>query len=246
MTQVLYISLGAVINFVIGFVLADLVDEKYKTTLKSLFQKDIYRQVLFGLILSILSIPLIQYYLLNNPSLVYIQGFLISNLMLIIFLFAAYYDIRYFRVLDKLTQFVIFYLIGLNSSVIYYLTNEPNVVLFNNYQYNPLSNLIAGALAWLIFYTIVTITKERGMGSGDIRIATIIGLSLGVGKFILSFYISIFSALLVAGFLYLINRKDVSFKTKIPFVPFLVIGGLLALYLPVDFFDIISQIYLPI
>ncbi|MCA9380735.1 prepilin peptidase, partial [Candidatus Dojkabacteria bacterium] len=207
---------------------------------KTLFQKDIARQVIIGLILAILSIPLLQYYLIHHTGVLYLQGFLVSNAMLIIFLFAAYYDIKYYQVLDKLTQFVIFYLIGLNSSVIYYLTNDPKVTLFNNYEYNPLSNLAAGAIAWLLFSLIVTTTKEKGMGAGDIRIATIIGLSLGVSKFILSFYISVFSALLVAGIMYLANRKDVNFKTKLPFVPFLVLGGLLALYLPFDFFELIN------
>ncbi len=82
------------------------------------------------------------------------------------------------------------------------------------------------------------------MGEGDIRIGVILGLSFGVGKLLLGFYYAIFGALLFALIVHLIPKRHMNLKSKIPFVPFLVTGGIAALFMPFDFFDVVNTISL--
>ena len=80
-----------------------------------------------------------------------------------------------------------------------------------------------GFLIWII----TKITKEKGMGEGDIYVYSMAGLLLGTDKIIPAFYITVFSALFV-GIILAISRKKIK-GTLIPFVPFITIGTLVAI-----------------
>ena len=70
--------------------------------------------------------------------------------------------------------------------------------------------------------------KEGGMGEGDlttgVMIGAFVGFSLGIVSFLLSFIVGA-----IVGVVLLIRNKDS--KTEIPFVPYMSIGAILAIFL---------------
>jgi len=70
------------------------------------------------------------------------------------------------------------------------------------------------------------ITKGKGMGLGDVKLAVFMGLFLGGQKTILAFYMAFVIGALVS--LILMIFKKANRKTLIPFGPFLILGILVA------------------
>lgn len=88
---------------------------------------------------------------------------------------------------------------------------------------------VAAAFAAAIFFgAIVLFTKGRGMGSGDIVLAFLIGMVLGFEKMILSVFLAFIIGSIIAILLIIFGRKG--FRQTIPFGPFLVIGFYLSFY----------------
>ena len=96
------------------------------------------------------------------------------------------------------------------------------------YQWHDLWLSIASAIgAWAFFWFLRYITKERGMGDGDVILAFFLGLLLGWPKtpigLLLSFVIgAAVSLLLVVG-----RRKKM--HSTVPFGPFMIVGTVIAL-----------------
>lgn len=90
------------------------------------------------------------------------------------------------------------------------------------------ARLLAGLGAGGAFL-IVTLISPRGMGMGDVKLATMIGLFLG-SAVIPAILIALLAGVLVGGVV--IARVGVSKgrKTAIPFGPFLALGALVALF----------------
>ena len=83
------------------------------------------------------------------------------------------------------------------------------------------------------FYSLVAITKGRGMGGGDIKLGFLIGL---VNKFpynIFAVFLGFLIGAVFSMFLILLGKK--SMKDTIAFGPFLIIGSLIILIYGVDF-----------
>lgn len=99
-----------------------------------------------------------------------------------------------------------------------------------------------GALALsAFFYTIYAVTRGRGMGLGDAYIAgaagMLLGLTRGIEAVMLAFWIGTLIALpilllssLLARFRLFWGGRRVTMKTELPFVPFLALGVVLALF----------------
>ena len=83
---------------------------------------------------------------------------------------------------------------------------------------------IGGAfIGFIIIYLIVILTK--GMGEGDIDIALVCGLFLGIKGVLLTLFIAIVLGGLVATIILILKIKDK--KAEIAFGPYLAIGGLI-------------------
>lgn len=91
-----------------------------------------------------------------------------------------------------------------------------------------ISGLGSGSVLSLVFYLIVLITKGRGMGGGDVRLAFLIGLMLGPAKTIVGVFISFLTGSLIAVILILMKKK--TFGQTVPFGPFLALGSLTSLF----------------
>lgn len=87
--------------------------------------------------------------------------------------------------------------------------------------------IIAGLVLYLVFYLLVYVTKGKGFGMGDVKLAPGLGLLLGWQKTIVLWFVSFILGSLVAIVLLALGKK--SLKQTIPFGPFLVIGTGIAL-----------------
>lgn len=90
-----------------------------------------------------------------------------------------------------------------------------------------------GGLGAFLLIAIIIIASKGGMGAGDMKLFGVLGLVLGIGKVLLTFFIAsligaIFGALLLS--LKIIKRKQ-----PIPFGPYIIIAALIT-YFYGDFF----------
>jgi len=81
-----------------------------------------------------------------------------------------------------------------------------------------------GAAGFLLFLHLVT--KGRGMGLGDVKLAVFMGLFLGWPKIGLSLYLAFLTGGLIGVIMILLNK--VKLKRQIPFGPFLVVGTIIS------------------
>jgi len=89
-------------------------------------------------------------------------------------------------------------------------------------------SLFASALgAGLFFTAIVLITKGKGMGIGDVKLAFLMGLVLGFPKIVWALSFSFLTGALVGVILMVVGNKTM--KSKIAFGPFLVAGMVFAI-----------------
>lgn len=87
-------------------------------------------------------------------------------------------------------------------------------------------NAMAGVGAALFFLVLFLITRGRGMGFGDVKLAFLLGLWLGYPKIVVGLYAAFLTGALVGVILILKGNK--SLKSKIAFGPFLVLGATVA------------------
>lgn len=106
------------------------------------------------------------------------------------------------------------------------------IALFYNYFFlssgDFVGHVIAAFAAAIFFAVIVILTLGRGMGEGDIFLAFLIGMVLGIKSTIVAIFIGFVVGALVALILIALGRKR--FGQVLAFGPFLVFGFLVSLY----------------
>jgi leader peptidase (prepilin peptidase)/N-methyltransferase len=94
-----------------------------------------------------------------------------------------------------------------------------------------LNSLVAGAGAFLLFFTIrvlySAVSHTAGMGEGDEKLAGLLGLLVGFPGILVTLWTAALSGGLAAAALLLLRKKGR--KDPIPFAPFLVLGATVAL-----------------
>lgn len=110
-------------------------------------------------------------------------------------------DLRYQTVLDEVVLF------GIIIAFLY------------SFFEGSLISILSGLGAGLFFLSLVLITRGKGMGMGDVKLAVLMGLILGFPKIIIALIIAFLTGALVGVILVLVNKKH--FKEPIPFGPFL-------------------------
>jgi leader peptidase (prepilin peptidase) / N-methyltransferase len=91
-----------------------------------------------------------------------------------------------------------------------------------------LSALMGGAVGFVLMLLPYALTRGRGMGYGDVKLAAFIGLMSGFPLVVVALLVGIIAGGLVAVFL-LLSRVVKNRKTAIPYGPFLAIGAMVAL-----------------
>jgi len=99
--------------------------------------------------------------------------------------------------------------------------------LLTNIQYLISNFLITGIVSFLFLYLIHLLTKGRGMGLGDVKLAFLMGLVLGFPKIVVAFYLAFLTGAFVGVILILLGKAKL--KQKIAFGPFLVFGTIFSL-----------------
>lgn len=82
--------------------------------------------------------------------------------------------------------------------------------------------LLSASGAFIFFFSIVAITKGKGMGLGDVKLAALMGLVLGWPQILLALFLAFLSGALVGLSLIAVGSKTL--KSQIPFGPFLSAG----------------------
>ncbi len=90
------------------------------------------------------------------------------------------------------------------------------------------TNLLTAATAAVCFFVLVLITRHKGMGMGDVKMAIQVGLTTGLPSVLVAMFVAFVGGGLVAISLLLVRRKR--WKEGIPFGPFLALGAVVALF----------------
>jgi Flp pilus assembly protein protease CpaA len=89
-------------------------------------------------------------------------------------------------------------------------------------------SLIGGAAAG-VFFLLIYFVSRKGIGGGDIKLVTVMGLFMTLAKLMPMLFFSSLLSAIVSGVLLLTKRATM--KTAIPLVPFLYFGTLIILFL---------------
>lgn len=137
-------------------------------------------------------------------------GFLISAFLAVIFV----YDLKHYLIPDK----IIYPAIGV--ALVY------DLLRFNFLGRSDI--LISAFGASGLFLLMVLVSRGKWMGVGDIKLAFLMGLILGWPYILVALFFAFFSGAIIGVGLILANRK--SFKSEVPFGPFLAAGTLVAMF----------------
>ncbi len=102
-------------------------------------------------------------------------------------------------------------------------------------------SILGGGGLFLFFFCIIAVTRGKGMGMGDAYVAACAGLLLGLWRGIEAVMLGVWSATAIYLLILLLSSLfsktrllpssfRVTMKTELPFVPFLALGILLALF----------------
>jgi len=90
------------------------------------------------------------------------------------------------------------------------------------------SGNLGAVVAFLFFFLLVAISKEKWMGMGDAYLVILLGLILGWPEILLGLMLAFSLGALSGIILILLKKKNMS--SQIPFAPFLVLGSLITLF----------------
>lgn len=95
--------------------------------------------------------------------------------------------------------------------------------------------LVSGLAIGGIFWLLILITRGRGMGGGDVKLGAFLGLSLGFPNSLVAVMVAFLVGALFSVGLIISGKKHLG--QTIPFGPFLVLGGILALLFGTQIID---------
>jgi prepilin signal peptidase PulO-like enzyme (type II secretory pathway) len=163
--------------------------------------------VLYPIVEIVMGILFLVYGFLGRPQESPLQ-FGLGLLVITFLVFSAVFDLRYMILPDF-------------STII--LVTVAVIGILGRPQESPLQFVLTAIASFGFLYFLYLITKKKGMGFGDVKLAFFMGLFLGTNV-IIAFYIAFIAGALVA--LILMIFKKANRKTVVPFGPFLILGTL--------------------
>jgi len=160
-------------------------------------------------------LSLIVYYFSISVQIYNLQ-FIIYNLLITWALIAIFLsDLRYRTIPDQIVY------PAMAVSLIYLIANG---------QCPPCREagimILSGLGAAAFFFLLVLLTRFRGMGLGDVKLAGLMGLFLGFPKVVVALYLAFLTGATLGVILILLGKKK--FKSQISFGPFLVLATFIA------------------
>lgn len=169
----------------------------------------------------------------QNTYIVHVLNIAITA-VLIVMLFS---DLRYHIIPDEM-QIALFIFGAVKLVYVSFIFGSSNNMgIFQMFGMQLLYGLIVMSPLLLVFL----ITKGRGMGFGDVKLAFVIGMMLGLISGFLALYIGFIIGGIVGSILLL--TKKVNRKTKIAFGPFLILGLYSMIFFENEIILLISRIY---
>jgi prepilin signal peptidase PulO-like enzyme (type II secretory pathway) len=149
----------------------------------------------------------------------------IASALIIIFV----YDLKHYIIPDKVLFPAILiafaYRLFENLNIVSFIENW-NLKIEN---FAPLGNYFLAAIIGSGFFLFIfLISKGRWMGFGDVKLAVLMGLLLGVKNVLVALFLAFFLGAVISIILIVLNRKKL--KSEIPFGPFLIAGTFLAMF----------------
>ncbi len=169
----------------------------------------------------------------------YHQNYIVASiwvLALLAFILLSLIDLKFYIIPDSINIFLA--ILGLAKMVTLYLADKTEYLytsflggyaLLFSLQENFWINYILAALVGLVFFgTIIYISKGRGMGMGDLKLITALGLLLGWPDIL---FVILFSFVIGGGVgVVLMLCKQKGMKDALPFGPFIVLGVLTTIF----------------
>lgn len=155
--------------------------------------------------------------------------FLLLTGLFLVLTFLAYFDFKKMEVHNTTSLYLLISLAILNILLYLIFKDSTGIRVIGEWVYNPYNNMIGAIVLGSTFQLIVLISKEKALGQGDVRIALITGLLIGMSNLLEWGYITIFTALIYG--LILAYKKKKFKGLKIPFVPFMVLGSMVVILL---------------
>lgn len=156
------------------------------------------------------------------------HGIVLSMIVCILIIIAAY-DFRHKIIPDQLVYSFS------TLSVLYLFLGYSSLFVIPS-----LGSLLAGPLLAAPFAALWLFSSGKYIGFGDAKLALgigfLLGLAQGVAAMILAFWAGAFVGLLMI----ILSRRKVTFKSEVPFAPFMILGTLAALLFSLDIFSIAS------
>lgn len=141
---------------------------------------------------------------------------LITSLLIIIFV----YDLKHYLIPDEIIYSAI------SIALIYNFFDIQHLI----------GNTGRAALGAGAFFSLMyLISKGKWLGFGDVKLAFFMGLFLGFPNILVALFLAFFIGAIVGLGLIAINKK--TFKSEVPFAPFLVTGTFLAMFLGKEFIN---------
>lgn len=150
------------------------------------------------------------YLLTSLPPLTFVLLLLILSLFIAIFLSDMRFGVIPDQFLAALGFFSLFYVLLQGDTLMQGLTLIAMHVL-------------AGFVAFGLFFAVFYLTRGRGMGFGDVKFSFLIGFLLSFKLMIVAFYIAFLTGAVISLILIVLGKKKIRGDT-IPFGPFLVLG----------------------
>lgn len=88
-------------------------------------------------------------------------------------------------------------------------------------------SILSGIGVSLFFWGLIVLTRGKGMGMGDVKLAMVMGIILGWPRILVAVFLSFVLGALVSMFLIIVGKRK--FGQTVPFGPFLVAGAFVSL-----------------
>ncbi len=166
-------------------------------------------------ILLLISLLLLSFFtsliLSDITSYLNIEQILILSILITTFNYLTIEDLIYQRISSyPILIAIVFSLISIVFKIF------PITSIGNSLGVHVLGSLISGLFVFLLF----KITKQKGIGEGDIYIAILIGLIFGMTKYLIIFFYATTISSAFIGVLYALRKKQF-YNLPIPLVPFI-------------------------
>jgi len=168
------------------------------------------------------------------PSRLFVVELVTGILSVTVFVVYAYISIPLFLIIYLITLLLVaIFFIDLSYGIIpdklsLLLTIVAIIFVFISGS-NILIHFLSGMSSFLFFYTLFVVTKGKGMGGGDLKIAFALGLILGYPFIIYGLYLAFLTGAIISIILVLWKKKKLR-GDSVPFGPFLVAATLFTLF----------------